>query len=407
MLHPSSIAACMSVADIPVEFLLFIATLLGIALWHRHAMRVAVAGVLLTLSYKLTWTGFAQTASWPGLWLHLTHEWVILANLLALLSGFALLARHFELSGVPQWLPAWLPDDWRGGFWLLSLVWLLSAFLDNIAAALIGGSVAKVVYRNRLHVGYVVALVAAANAGGAGSVVGDTTTTMMWLSGISPLQVLRAVLPALIALLVFGVLAARQQQAYAPIEKDPIAGTRLDRSRLLVVTVILCAAVLANIAVNMLAPALGEQWPCMGIAVWLAILATARWCPPDWSVLPGALKGALFLLSLVLLASLMPVARLPAPTLASTFALGGVSAVFDNIPLTKLALQQGGYDWGLLAYVVGVGGSMSWFGSSAGVALCGQFPQARSVTRWVCDGWPVLLAYVAGFVVYVLVFKLR
>ena len=32
------------------------------------------------------------------------------------------------------------------------------------------------------------------------------------------------------------------------------------------------------------------------------------------------------------------------------FILGFVSAVFDNIPLTKLCLDQGGYDWGVLAY---------------------------------------------------------
>ena len=51
-----------------------------------------------------------------------------------------------------------------------------------------------------------------------------------------------------------------------------------------------------------------------------------------------------------------------------------MSAVFDNIPLTKLALTQGGYDWGMLAYAVGFGGSMIWFGSSAGVAITNLFP---------------------------------
>jgi hypothetical protein len=34
--------------------------------------------------------------------------------------------------------------------------------------------------------------------------------------------------------------------------------------------------------------------------------------------------------------------------------MGFVSAVFDNIPLTALALKQGGYDWGMLAYAVGL-----------------------------------------------------
>jgi Na+/H+ antiporter NhaD/arsenite permease-like protein len=34
---------------------------------------------------------------------------------------------------------------------------------------------------------YLTAVVAAANAGGAGSVIGDTTTTMIWIAGVSPL----------------------------------------------------------------------------------------------------------------------------------------------------------------------------------------------------------------------------
>jgi hypothetical protein len=47
---------------------------------------------------------------------HLGHEWVILTNLLGLLLGFAVLARHFEDSRIPQVLPRFLPDDWKGGW---------------------------------------------------------------------------------------------------------------------------------------------------------------------------------------------------------------------------------------------------------------------------------------------------
>ena len=89
----------------------------------------------------------------------------------------------------------------------------------------------------------------------------------------------------------------------------------------------------------------------------------------------------MFLLSLVLCASMMPVEKLPAASWQTALGLGFVSAVFDNIPLTALALKQGGYDWGLLAYAVGFGGSMIWFGSSAGVALSNMYPEARSVGR--------------------------
>jgi Na+/H+ antiporter NhaD/arsenite permease-like protein len=91
--------------------------------------------------------------------------------------------------------------------------------------------------------------------------------------------------------------------------------------------------------------------------------------------------------------------RLPAASWQTALGLGFVSAVFDNIPLTALALKQGGYDWGYLAYAVGFGGSMIWFGSSAGVALANMYPEGKSVGRWVTQGWPVAAAYVVGFFV--------
>ena len=40
---------------------------------------------------------------------------------------------------------------------------------------------------------------------------------------------------------------------------------------------------------------------------------------------------------------------------------------------------------------------MIWFGSSAGVALASQFPEARSAVAWVRGGWHVAVAYVVGF----------
>ena len=95
----------------------------------------------------------------------------------------------------------------------------------------------------------------------------------------------------------------------------------------------------------------------------------------------------------------MPVEKLPRASWQTALGLGFVSAVFDNIPLTALALKQGGYDWGYLAYAVGFGGSMIWFGSSAGVALSNMYPEAKSVGLWLRHGWHVAVAYVVGFFV--------
>src|SRR5512138_1570795 len=193
--------AICAVLGVPFEFVLFGATLAGVAVFHRHTLQVALSGLAAIVLYKLAFTGFKTGAGFEGLGMHLLHEWVILTNLLGLLLGFALLSRHFEESGVPAILPRLLPDDWKGGFVLLIMIFVLSSFLDNIAAALIGGTVAGTVFRRRVHIGYLAAIVAASNAGGAGSVVGDTTTTMIWIAGGSPLQVLEAYVAAIPALL--------------------------------------------------------------------------------------------------------------------------------------------------------------------------------------------------------------
>jgi Na+/H+ antiporter NhaD/arsenite permease-like protein len=382
---------------LPAEFLIFGVTLAGVALFHRRALPVAAAGLVAVIAWRWLGGGFPAGPGLGGLAAHAADEWVILVNLFLLLVGFALLAAHFESSGLPQALPRLLADDWKGAFSLLVIVFVVSAFLDNIAAALIGGAMAHALFRGRVRVGYLAAIVAASNAGGAGSVIGDTTTTMMWISGVPPLAVLHAYVASAVALVVFGVPAARAQQRHAPIVARSPATLRVDWPRVAIVVFVLASAVAVNVGVNATMPGRAGGFPYIGAAVAAATLVTAAWRRPDWGVLPAAARGALFLLCLVALASLMPVEQLPAASWQGALVLGFVSSVFDNIPLTALALEQGGYDWGVLAYAVGFGGSMIWFGSSAGVAVSNMFPEARSTARWLREGWPIVVAYVAGF----------
>src|SRR6516165_5706797 len=205
------------VFGIPVDFVLFGLTLLGVALFHQHTLRVALAGLVTIAIYKIVLTGFKTGPGVMGFVSLVGHEWVILTNLLCLLMGFALLSRHFEKSHLPLVLPKYLPHDWRGGFVLLVMVWILSSFLDNIAGALIGGAMAHQLFRAKVHIGYLAAIVAASNAGGAWSVLGDTTTTMMWIAGISPSRVFKAIIASTVALFIFGIPAAIQQHKHSPI----------------------------------------------------------------------------------------------------------------------------------------------------------------------------------------------
>lgn len=388
---------------VPLEFVLFGLTLLGIALFHKRALAISVSGLIVILAYEAVVTAFPTGRGLEALLLHLEHEWVTITNLLLLLVGFELLSNHFEKSNISDHLPNLLPDGWAAGLALLGIVFVLSAFLDNIAAAVLGGVMARHVYQGRVSVGYLAAIVASANAGGAGSVIGDTTTTLMWLDGLSPIAVLPAFVAALASFAVIGPLGALVQHRHQPCLDHDQPGHPLSWRRIWVVAFILVTAVTANVLANMLSK--GEETaPWLGMALWGALLVTSLLVKPDWSVVRHGAKGAVFLASLVAAASLMPLKGLPPPSWQTAFGLGLLSSIFDNIPLTALALRQGGYDWALLAFAVGFGGSMAWFGSSAGVALTNVYREGRSLKRWLKEGWFVPLAYVIGFFVMLLIF---
>lgn len=385
------------------EFVIFVATLTGIFFARQHTRRIAITGMAAVIAYKLAFVADFR------LFHHVWEEKKTLVNLLLLLAGFNALAEHFRRSRLGELLPRWLPDDWKGGFWLLAAVFAGSTLLDNIAAALIGGSVAITVFRRRVHLSFVVGIVAASNAGGAGSVLGDTTSTMLWLQGVPALVVAKAFLPSMIAFVLIAVPASIIQDRYQRIVKDPEGVVRvhtalrtlpmeaegvitIDTWRLAVVGMMLAGSVVANFTLGF--PALG---------VWVGLLVGRAIRKPDLHKVWHAAGEATFLLALVLAASMMPVRELPAASPGTTFVLGLVSAVFDNIPLTALALRQGGYDWWLLAYAVGVGGSLMWLGSSAGVAIATEFGESPDLAKvkdawqWLRHGWFVLPAITVAY----------
>jgi len=388
---------------IPIEFYFFALILLFVALFHNHVLKTTLIGLAIVSLYKIGFAGFKTGPGINGFAGHLIHEWVIITNLLLLLVGFALLSNHFEKSNVTEAVSTILPKGWQGAFALLAIIFVLSSFLDNIAAAIIGATIASKLFQKKVHIGYLAAIVAASNAGGSGSVVGDTTTTMMWLAGVPPIEVFHAYIAAIVALFVSGYFAAKQQHAYQPLIVSSKSEHNLDWSRIVIVFVILASAIATNILVNLKLNHLADYFPFIGASVWVALFVMVPLRAPDWSVIPGAFKGSIFLLSLVLTASMMPVEKLPLASWISTFGLGFLSSVFDNIPLTALAIKQDNYDWGVLAYAVGYGGSMIWFGSSAGVAVSNLFPEAKSVGRWVKEGWHVTVAYILGFIAIMLI----
>src|SRR4029453_2631816 len=235
---------------LPLEFVFFGLTLAGVALFHKRALFMSLAGLSATGAPKVTFTGFKGGAGLNGLVLHFVHEWVMLANLMLLLVGFAILAHHFEKSNLPHALPRLLPHGWQGGVVLLAIVFCMSAFLDNIAAAVIGGVVARHVYADKVNIGFLVSIVAAANAGGTGSVIGDTTTTMMWLAGIPASVFFKAFIGAAVAVTFFGIIAAKVQHAFQAIVISPLRVLPIDTGRIAIVALVIILTVVSNIALE-------------------------------------------------------------------------------------------------------------------------------------------------------------
>src|SRR5215475_9561682 len=55
------------VLGIPVDFILFGLTLVGVALFHHHTLPIALAGLAAITAYKLAFTGFKFGAGFTGL----------------------------------------------------------------------------------------------------------------------------------------------------------------------------------------------------------------------------------------------------------------------------------------------------------------------------------------------------
>ena len=69
-------------------------------------------------------------------------------------------------------------------------------------------------------------------------------------------------------------------------------------------------AILTNVIITF-SFCVSDTFPFIGLSVTLALLVSTLLRRPDWEIIPESVKGSIFLLSLVLCATLMPVQSLP------------------------------------------------------------------------------------------------
>lgn len=317
--------------------------------------------------------------------------------------------------------------------WLIGFVtFFLSAILDNLTTTIVMVSlIQRLIARRDDRLLFASLIVIAANAGGAWTVIGDVTTTMLWIGGqISPLKVMGSVfLPSLVNLLIplaFVSLSLRGRTIAAPSKDGGLHGVDpFERNVMFYLGLGVLVAVPAFKTLTHLPPFMGVLLG-LGI-VWLVGEIVHR--NKDEHVRqPLTLAHALtridmgsivFFVGILLAVACLEHAGLLsmlAKWLDATFGrqdvivviLGLLSAVIDNVPL--VAATMGMYDlahyptdsflWEFIAYCAGTGGSILIIGSAAGVAAMGL---ERIEFLWYARriAVPALAGYLAGAVIHV------
>ncbi|GLR83666.1 sodium:proton antiporter NhaD [Bradyrhizobium iriomotense] len=317
--------------------------------------------------------------------------------------------------------------------WLVGFVaFFLSAVLDNLTTTIVMVSlIQRLISRRDDRLLFASLIVIAANAGGAWTVIGDVTTTMLWIGGeISPMNIMGAVFPAsivnLLVPLAFISFSLRGKTIAPPPKEDRLQGIELfERNLMFLLGLGVLIAVPAFKTLTHLPPFMGVLLG-LGI-VWLVGEIIHR--HKDEHVRrPLTLAHALTRIDMssivFFVGILLAVACLEHAGLLATLArwldttigrqdiivilLGLLSAIIDNVPL--VAATMGMYDlahyppdsfiWEFIAYCAGTGGSILIIGSAAGVAAMGLekiefFWYARRIAG------PALAGYLAGAVVYI------
>lgn len=322
--------------------------------------------------------------------------------------------------------------------WIVSwLTFFTSAVLDNLTTTIVMISLLrKVVPDRQTRLLFAGMVIVAANAGGAWTVIGDVTTTMLWIrQKIGPVEVMRDLfLPSIVCLLVpllivgrlvKGEMSAVAQPVMVGLEENGDNGGIQEWHR----TLFLVLGVLGLLSVPVF-KAYTHLPPFVGMMLSLAVLwivsefvdRTLDEATRSSTGVVAVLKRIDMATVLFFLGILLAVGALAAtgvlPSIAVrldqllpnrdviAFVIGLVSAVVDNVPLVAAGMDM--YDlpmnhrfWMLLAYSAGTGGSCLVIGSAAGVAAMGL---ERIDFLWYARkiGPFALLGYIGGALVFLL-----
>jgi Na+/H+ antiporter NhaD/arsenite permease-like protein len=315
--------------------------------------------------------------------------------------------------------------------WIVSwLTFFLSAVLDNLTTTIVMVSLLrKLIHDTQLRKLFVGMAIIAANAGGAWTVIGDVTTTMLWIKHkIGTIEVMQQLFLCSVACLLVPLLAiSRYVKGELPL---PLESTHHKQEKNIapwhqVLFLVLGIGGLLSVPVFKMVTHLP---PFMGMMLALSVLwivseIVSHTMDEQTRTSTGvmaALKRIDMSSVLFFLGILLAVGALSATGFLGGLAkwldesikshsavaiiIGLVSAVVDNVPLVAAGIEmysmpENDFFWMMLAYCAGTGGSCLIIGSAAGVAAMGLEKidfiwYLRKISPWA------LLGYAAGVIVY-------
>lgn len=371
--------------------------LLGIATFSKDNITVATFGFMGILIYKLSYNPnfelFERLMGVNNIYEQIIDddfklkEWFVVFNLLGVFLGLPIMAYHFMQSRIVEVVIPFLRRNWTTPFLLLVLVLLLSIAISDLTAALIGIIAAIIMFNSNLHIGYIVAIVATANIGNIINVSDIIPYSIVTESGITTRDILIAYIGGMIAFAIFAPIASIFQYKKEPLI-TPIPNHRIfiEYRHLTAALLIILGTILSTNLIS--SPAVG---------VWIGIAISTSFVKANWKAFERTIPCSVFLMLMIFTSGLMPIEEVPEASTLTTFVLGLLSALFNNIPLMKLALLQEGYNLPLLIYAISFGGSLIWFGSVVGIAISNIATESRAVSKWIYYGWYVIVAYTVGF----------
>jgi Na+/H+ antiporter NhaD/arsenite permease-like protein len=310
---------------------------------------------------------------------------------------------------------------------ICTVTFFLSAVLDNLTTTIVMLSITrKIISSPKLKIYFIGLIIIAANAGGAWSVLGDVTTTMLWTNNnISAFQIISStLLPSLIcyALPTAIVSLMIKEKTILCNPNDIKFKQSLLQDFILILGMACIIMVPLFHTITHLPPYLGMLFALS--IMWIATEILQKKTKSDTTQLSvnSALQridtpSILFFFGILLTISALHIDGVldsifdASGTLFSheesfVFSLGLMSSVIDNVPLVAACQNmftwlKDDQLWHFLAYCAGTGGSILIIGSAAGVAAMG-LEKINFIEYLKKISWLAVVGYIAGAVVFIL-----